>query len=811
MFQDLRYALRQLLKSPGFALTAVLTLALGIGANTAIFTLMDSIVLRPLPFPRQDRLMAIQYEPGRPGVFPKGWIRALAERSESFASVSGFGADAESNVTESGSSERVFGAQVMTNALDTLGVRPTLGRFFSPENAIAGQDRVVILSDGYWRQRFGANPGVIGEPVRIDGISRRIIGVMPAAVRFPYADTRFVIPAAFKGGDPLDPWSDFSLRAFGKLKDHVTPSAAQAELRRLHGILLPLFPWRMPDVWASEMTVVSLLDAEVGSTRPRLLLLLGTVGIVLLIACFNVANLMLARSVSRNRELSIRSALGASTLRLVRQLLSESIVLALLAGVVGLAGAAFSLRGLVHLLPVDTPRVSDVSLDWPVFLFSVGVSVVTGIVFGLIPAVKMSAPDLQRGFSSGSRGVAGSAAQFRVSMALVMGQVGLSVVVIIAAGLMTRSLYRLSQVDPGFRTDRIVTAEVALDANACDQKGRCRAFFEAVLDSLRGAGAGTVALSDALPLMARGGNYVYDAQGHPRESRQGAFIATGRMVSPDYFKMLGLRLVRGRLLSGLDASGTSRAVVINEHMAERLWPHENPLGKSIINVGDEPAPAIWNRDAAREVVGVVGNSHDQGTLAGEYDDQVWLPIERGREQPVMYVLLRTQADARNAAGMLREAVAAIDPLVPVTHVRSLNEVVATSISAPRSLAILVLAFGALALVIGGVGVYSLIAYVVSWRTREIGIRLALGATPREVMMAVVRQSLILAAGGSLVGLAASGLLTRLLRGFLFGVSSLDPLTFCAAPLLMFVLALVAAWVPARRAANVDPIQTLRHE
>jgi predicted permease len=578
----------------------------------------------------------------------------------------------------------------------------------------------------------------------------------------------------------------------------------------------------MPDIWASEMTVVPLLESEVGAMRPRLMLLFGAVGLILLIACANVANMMLARAAGREKEIAVRSAMGATGSRLVRQLLAESVVLGVVAGVVGLIAAAASLQALISLLPADTPRLADVSLRWPVFVFAAMASVVTGILFGLIPALRMASPELRESLHAGSRTVAGKAGQFRISMLLVMGQIALSVVVITAAGMMLHSLWSLSQVNPGFRTDRIVTAEVSMDANACKAapatvggsaipSGRCAAFYSALVDRLHGlAGMDDVALADALPLTAREGNYVYDAEGHPREAREGALLATGRIVTPEYFATLGVNLMRGRLLDAQDAAGASRAVVISQKMAEKLWPNQNPLGRHLLAVRDEPAPAVWNEKAAVNVVGIVSNTHDASLLGGVGDD-VYLQLTPGREQPVMYVLLRTRAATEVAAAELREAVAAISPEVPVTRVRTLDEVVASSQAASRSLTILLLAFGGLAVVIGGVGVYSLIAYIVSWRTREIGIRLALGAQRWQIVHGVVRQSLVLALGGSAAGLAAAALAGQLLRSFLFGVKPVDPVTFCAVPVLMTGLALMAAWIPARRAASVDPMKTLRME
>ena len=827
LLQDFKFAVRTLRKSPGFTLTAVLTLALGIGANTAIFTLVDSIMLRPLPFPQQDRLMRIGYSSvpgGDPSnsPFPKGWVRALGEHSASFEQVSAFGADAESNVGDANSADRVFGAEVMTNALDTLGLHPVAGRFFTANDALSSYDPVVVLSYGYWKQHFAANPAVVGQTLRIDGTSRRVIGVMPAGVRFPYADTQFVTPVTFKGGDPIEAWQYFNLRAFGRLKAGVTPLQAQSELRRLYPQMLPLFPWRMPDNWAPQTSVVPMLNAEVGDMRPRLVLLFAAVGLILLIACANVANLMLARAAGREREIAIRSALGASGGRLVRQLLSESVVLGATAGLIGLLAAAASLQALVTLMPADTPRLSDVSLHWPVFLFAAAASIVTGVLFGLIPAVRMASPNLRDSLHSGSRSVAGKAGQFRVSMMLVMGQIALSVVVITAAGLLLHSLWSLAQVNPGFSSDRIVTAEVSMDANACQAapgaqtgaqapRGRCQAFFETLQNRLHGvAGAESVAMTDSLPLNGPVANYVYDAEGHHRDARQGALLATGRTVTAGYFSTLGMDLVRGRLLDDQDASGASRAVVINQHMAMAIWPNQNPLGRQILNVDDEATPAVWVPNAAMTVVGIVNNTHE-GNLTSAFGDEVYLPMTPNQEHPTMYVVMRTRTSLQEAASELRRAVAEVDPLVPVTRVRSMNEVIAASESAPRSITILLLAFGGLALVIGGVGVYSLIAYIVSWRTREIGIRLAVGAQRWQIVQGVVRQSLLLALGGCAIGLIAAASVAQLLRSFLFGVHAIDPVTFCAVPLLMTLLALAAAWIPARRAASVDPMTILRME
>ncbi len=486
LLQDVRFALRQIRKAPGFTLTAVLTLALGIGANAVIYTLVDSILLRPLPYPHQEQLVQIigySAEGDSPATsYPKGWIRALGTHSQALSSVAGYGPDVESNLTSSDSPDRVFGAKVTVNALDTLGIHPAAGSFFTREDAVAGQDNDVVLSYSYWRQHFAGQPSAIGRHIRIDGVSRRIIGVMPAGVRFPYADTQFVIPVSYRGDDPYDPWKDFDLQAFARLADGVAPAQAQAEVRRLHHLLLPTFPWQMPVQWASAMTVVPLLESETGPMRSKLLLLFGAVGLILLIACANVANLMLARASAREREIAVRSALGASGRRLVQQLLSESVVMGIAAGAVGLCAALASLRLFVRLLPADTPRIQDISLHWGDIVFTLCASILAGLLFGLIPSVKMASMNLLGTLRMGGRGLAGKGSRFGLSMVLVIAQIALTVVVITAAGLVLHSLYRLTRVDPGFRTDHTVTAEVALDAAACREKGRCQAFFQTLLD-----------------------------------------------------------------------------------------------------------------------------------------------------------------------------------------------------------------------------------------------------------------------------------------------------------------------------------------
>jgi predicted permease len=812
--QDVRYALRQLNRSRGFAVVAILTLALGIGANTAIFSVIDSILLEPLPFPHQDRLVQVIADPDASHA-PKGWIREYQARSHALASVSGYSLNTEFNVTGVGNAARAFGSTVSTNIFDTLGVRPVLGQFFSSADAVDGQDRVIVLSNGFWKQQFGADPNVIGRNLLLDGVNREVIGVAPPQTNFPDFDTQFWIPIAFKSGDMYDPWTDFAYQAIGRLRAGFTPSQAQAELQTVHRQMFAKFPWIMPDEWASDVRVTPLLASVVGDVRPRLLLLSGAVGLVLLIACANVANLMLARAAARQREIAVRTALGANTGRLVRQMLTESAVLAALAGSLGVLLAALSLNALKLVLPPDTPRLANLALHRDVFLFAAAVSLLTGILSGLVPALQAGNRDLQGSLRMNAGNVFGTAHRFRISRLLVVGQIALAVIVITAAGVMLRSLSKLSATNPGFRAQQTLTAQISLNRGPvrddCAQKGSCLAFFETLLDRAQGLpGVESAALVDRLPMTGFDNWFDFDAEGHPRTPRETGFQSSGRIASPSYFNLMGIHLVRGRLFNESDYSGTTRAALINAAEANQLWPNQDPIGKHIEYLVDEPTPSVMDFNIAYVVVGVVSDTHHR-SLDSDSGLETYLPMDPRNEKPVMDILLRSNLPPADLAANLRTLVAQLDPSVPVTNVRTLESVITSSTAAPRALTMLLTAFGALAILVGAIGVYSLISYTVSWRTREIGLRLALGANRLQIARLVLGQSLALAVAGSALGIAGAVAATRMMSRFLFETSPLDPLTYALVPILFCVLALVAAWAPARRAAAVDPMIALRNE
>ncbi|HEX6495964.1 MAG TPA: ABC transporter permease [Acidobacteriaceae bacterium] len=808
--QDLRYALRQLRRSPGYAAVAILTLALGIGANTAIFSVLDSILLQPLPFPHANRLVQIDAQSDYAS-FPKGWIREYQRRATTFASISGYTLNSEYNVTTSGTSDRAFGSAVSVNLFDTLAIHPALGRFFSAPEEQTGQDQVVVLSHSYWQQHFGSDPNALGKKILLDGVDREIIGVAPAGVSFPDATTQLWIPISFKPSDNIDPWAVFGFRAIGRLKDGVHPALAQAELRSFHRQMLTLFPWRMPDNWAANVSVGSLLDSVVGDMRPKLLLLLGAVALVLLIACANVANLMLARAASRQREMALRRALGANARRLLQQVLTESGLIAVLSSVAGLVLAALTLHALKLLLPPDTPRLANIALRGDVFVFAAVLSLITGILAGLAPAWKAAGLDLQSSLRLNETNVFGSTGRFRTSRFLVIGQIALAVVVITAAGVMLRSLSRLSSVNPGFRTQSLVSAQISLDRNACHSKGACTAFYQNLITRAHGMpGISDAALIDALPLSGMDAWFVFDAEGHPRSPSQLSMEASSSIVSPQYLPMMDIHLLRGRLFDSIDATGTSHAILVNQSLANYLWPNQDPIGKHLQDVNVEPSPAVMDMKSASVVIGVVSDTRHQSLDKGA-GWEVYLPLSPNNEKPVMNIVLRSNLGAGEVAGELRRMVAEMDPRIPVTRVRTMDEVVAASTAAPRSLATLLTVFALLAIGVGTLGVYSLIAYTASWRTREFGLRLALGANRTQISTLILRESLTLTATGAALGLAGAFAVTSLMRRFLFETSPADPLTYALVLVLFSVLSVTAAWRPAWRASLVEPMEVLRSE
>jgi predicted permease len=804
VLQDLRYAWRQFRRSPGFLIVSVLTLAVGIGATTAIYSVLDSILLRPLPFADQQRLVKVS------GFYPKGWVRAVQQDCHSLNSVLGYTLPLEHNVESPSGPERVFASTVTTNAFAVLGVHPQRGRFFLPEESVAGQDKVVVLSDGYWRQQLGADTNAIGRVLRIDGEARTVVGIMPSDIDFPSATARLWMPVSFKPSDPIEAWTQFNGQMIGQMDPGITPETVQAELRGLHPQLLRLFPWPMPDKWYADLTVLPLLDSIAGDTRPKLLLLFFAVALVLLIACANVANLMLARAAARTREIAVRGALGATAGRLVRQMLTESMLLGLLGGGAGVVFALCGLYGMKLLLPAETPRLAEVGLHGSSIAFVAGLSLVSSLFFGLAPALRLRRTDLQRGLRISP---AGGRESFRMSSILVIAQVSLGVVVVLVAGLMLHSLWRLTHVDPGFRTNDMITARISLDSNACgdgDAAGRCRNFYRDLLERVQGMpGVQEAALVSSLPMQGYDEGFPYDVEDHPRSPRQSPDQGSSRTVSSGYFRLLGIRLMRGRLLNDADSAGTSHAIVINQRMAEHYWPNRDPLGKRIEWLGMERQQGVLDANAFT-VVGVASDTLHE-SFDTEAGNEMYTPMAPARISEEMSLIVESTRTASEMSEEIRQVVASIDRSVPVSEVQALRTVVQDSARSQRSLTILLLAFALLALGVGMIGVYSLVAYMVSCRTREMGIRLALGANRAQLVRLVLGNGIMLAGLGCVLGVAVAAVLSRWLRSFLFETSPLDPVAFAAVPVLLTILTVAAAWGPARRAARIQPMEALRAE
>jgi putative ABC transport system permease protein len=804
LLQDLRYGARMLRKNPGFTCVAVLTLALGIGANTAIFSLVDGILLRPLPFAAPQNLVSIT------GTFPKGGFVAMREQVQSLDTAAYFEGH-EVNLTGRGDPLRLSGVLVSAEFFSVLGAQPEIGRAFNPGEDVAGRDNYVILSHALWQQRFGADPSILGHSIDLEGTSREVIGVMPAEFTFPSGKTQVWLPLHNDPRDTVAYWAGDFMPIIGRLRPGSTIPQARAEIRVFQSRVFKLFPWPMPADWNADISVVELRNGMVADVRSRLFLLLGAVGLILLIACVNVANLALSRAATREKEIAVRTAMGAERSRVIRQLLTESVLLALLGGLLGIFVASEGLHLLKAALPVDTPRLVDAHIDWRVLAFTGGLAIFTGLLFGLAPALQSSRAALAQSLSAATRG-AGASVSHRLRSALAIAEVAFAVLLVIAAGLLMRSFVVLSHVDPGFRAERVLTARVTPNQAFCGDPSRCISFYRELLDRMQAVpGVNSAAVVNTLPLGGRVAKRSLEIENEVVPPGEAMPLFWMNVVTPDYLRVMKIPVVAGRGFKSADDSGNPPVAFVTAATARRFWPGRSAIGSHIRLSGDKD----W-----RTVVGVVSDvrAYDlQKNVPDWINGTIYFPyatnatLEGGRVPSDMTLVVQSRLEESQLQNALRSTIAGLNPEVPASEVRTMRAVVSESVSTPASTTILFVVFAALALILGLIGVYGVLSFLVSRRTREIGIRLALGAQRSDVLWLIMKEGAKFSLIGVSLGLACALGITRLLASELYGVRPADPATFFAAALLMTAVTLLACYIPTRRAMNVDPLVALRSE
>jgi putative ABC transport system permease protein len=802
LWQDLRYGVRVLLQQPGFTFIAVLTLALGIGANTAIFSVVNGVLLRPLPYAEPDQLAMVWLDNRRQGIrdditsYPN--FLDWRDKNSSFQAMAGV-RNLTTNLTGVGEPEELRGAAVSPNFFQLMGVGPALGRGFVPEEEQPGKDKVVILSHGLWQQRFGGDPAIVNRTISLNGEPLTVVGVMPPGFEFPSKATLW---------RPLAPnerlraaRGSFWLPVIGRLKPGVTRQQAQADM----DLVAKQLEQQYPNINAGYgINVVPLHEQTVGNIRTALLVLLGAVAFVLLIACANVANLLLARAATRQREVAVRAALGADRFRLVRQLLTESVLLSVVGGVLGVLLAWWGVEMLLTLAPANLPRLNEIQLDWRVLGFTLGLSLLTGLIFGLAPALQTSHLELGEALKEGGRSGAGGRRAQRVRSVFIVAEVALALVLLAGAGLLIRSFWRLQQVNPGFRTDHVLTLQLTLPRTKYPEGAQAAAFFQRLqerLAALPGVESASAASSIMLPKLANSSGFTIENR--PPDPREQQLELPFDAVLPNYFQTLGVQLLRGRTFTAQDAQGQPEVAMVNESFAKRYFPNEDPVGRRF-TFGDGTNNPQWIT-----IAGVVRDTKRQG-LDQPIRIESWMPHAQAPSRS-MEVVVRTAGDPLALTGAVRDAVWSLDRDLPIPRIQTLAQVLSESVAQRRLNMLLLTLFAAVALILAAVGIYGVMSYAVTQRTNEIGIRVALGAQSRDVLKLVVGQGMKLTLIGVGTGMILTLALMRLLASLLFGVSATDPLTFSVIAVLLIAVALLACYLPARRAAQVDPMIALRSE
>jgi putative ABC transport system permease protein len=797
LLRDIRYGIRGLLKRPGFTAIALIALALGIGANTAIFSLVNAVLLRPLPFAEPDQLVwmfgNIRNGGSRASVSPLDFLDYRQQNTtfEEFAAMTSF--PIALNLTGNGDPERLTAAAVTGNYFQALGVKPAIGSGFQLQNEKPGNDQVAVLSYGLWQKRFGGDPAVLNKTVILDGKSVQVLGVMPKDFTFPQS-AQVWVPLNFDVAPGMKQRKAHFLRPVGRLKPGVTKAQAQADTdavaRRLEA--------QYPDTdtgW--NLRLVSLREQLVGNTRPTLLILFGAVGFVLLIACANMANLLLVRAAGRQKEIALRTALGAGRFRIVRQMITESVLLALAGGALGALLAFWGVELLVKLSEGSIPPTAQVGIDATVLGFTLLLSLVTGVLFGLAPALRTMKLNLSESLKEGGRAGEGGQRN-RTRSVLVVLESAVAVVLLIGAGLLVRSLIQLQNTSPGFDARNVLTMNVQLPREKYATPERTAGFFQQLESRLSGLpGVETVGMVSELPLSGQPNDMPYTVEGRPPVSVDQMLDDDFRRINLQYFAAMRIPFLRGRNFTEQEVQQGARVVIISELLASQTFPNEEPLGKRLV---------MGMRNQPFEIIGIVGDIRHR-SLESQPAAAMYMPAyEAG-----MNVVIRTKGEPASLAAAVRKEVQGVDPDQPIAAVQTMEQWLETSTAGPRYRTTLLTLFALVALVLASTGIYGVMSYSVSQRTHEIGVRMALGARQLDVMKLVVRQGMALVIVGVGLGLLGSFALTRVLSTLLFGVTARDPFTFVAVAALLTFVAFVACYIPARRATKVDPLVALRYE
>ena len=802
--QDIRFALRVLAKNPAFTIIAVIALALGIGANSAIFSVVDAVLLRPLPFKHPEQLVMLWENAAHQG-FPKNTPSPAnfldwQKQAQSFTGIAAM-AERSFNLTGVGEPERLEGRRVSANLFELLGVPAMLGRTFVPEDDKPGT-HVVLLSYSLWQRRFGSDPAVIGRALTLNGESYTVVGVMPRLVQLPgyeNVNDQLWVPIAFPSEEAAQRGNHF-LEVIARMKPGVTLKQAQAEMETIAARLEQQYPDYNMRIGA---VVVPLHEQVVGDIKPALLVLLGAVGFVLLIACANVANLLLARAAVRQKEIAVRLALGASQSRLIRQFLTESVLLAMFGAGLGLLLAFLGLRALRTFIPASISQMDTINIDARVLIFTALIAVVTGIAFGLAPAIQGSHLNLNDTLKEGGRDSAGGSKGNRVRSLLVIGEVAVSFVLLIGAGLLINSFFHLRNLDPGFRADHLLTMKVDLSEVKYPDRERRAAFFDEVMRRVHELpGVQSAAVADNLPLTFNGNSMTIGVEGvtDPPPGQRPDVIF--RAIGPGYFKTMGIPIVGGRDFTDQDKADSKDVVVISEKTAQHFWPGEDPIGKRL-KPGSSTSKSEW-----REVIGIVKDVR-QNDLIAPPKMQMYFSYRQPKEIAANALVVRTSVEPMSLAGSVRNAIWSVDKDQTVADIDTMDHIVAKAVARQRFSMVLLGVFAALALLLASVGIYGVMSYSVAQRTREIGIRMALGARRADVLQMTVWQGLKLVGAGMILGLGAAILLTRVMATLLYGISATDPITFIGISVVLLAVAILASYVPALRATKVDPITALR--